>query len=136
MASQNRKSVTDDTPRRSSSRAKRTVLYAEDESENETPRKRAKGVGAVDEYKYDESSADVAKDEESSESEHGDDASVDVSRKLLASGGRLEVEIPQEKDAGDTAYEDDTIHPNTMIFLKDLAKNNRREWLKCRPSAI
>ncbi|EER36782.1 conserved hypothetical protein [Histoplasma capsulatum H143] len=33
-------------------------------------------------------------------------------------------------DAGDTLYEDHTIHPNTMLFLKDLKANNQREWLK------
>jgi hypothetical protein len=40
------------------------------------------------------------------------------------------IELPREKDPGDIPYEDERIHPNTMEFLKDLKKNNKREWLK------
>lgn len=40
------------------------------------------------------------------------------------------VRIPKPRTAGDTPYEDHTIHPNTFLFLKDLAQNNRRDWLK------
>jgi hypothetical protein len=40
------------------------------------------------------------------------------------------IELPGIKDPGDTPYEDERIHPNTLDFLRDLKKNNRREWLK------
>lgn len=34
------------------------------------------------------------------------------------------------RDPGDTPYQDHTLHPNTMLFLKDLKENNSRDWLK------
>ncbi|KAI9788845.1 MAG: hypothetical protein M1816_006509 [Peltula sp. TS41687] len=46
------------------------------------------------------------------------------------SGRQVVVRIPKPMEAGDTPYEDHTIHPNTFLFLKDLVKNNRRDWLK------
>ena len=41
--------------------------------------------------------------------------------------------IPLEKlrDNGGVDYEDRRVHKNTMLFLKDLKANNRRDWLKC-----
>ncbi|CAK7233853.1 hypothetical protein SCUCBS95973_008736 [Sporothrix curviconia] len=40
--------------------------------------------------------------------------------------------VPHKKlrDLGGVDYSDDTVHPVTMLFLKDLKANNRREWLK------
>ncbi|KXT08657.1 hypothetical protein AC579_9414 [Pseudocercospora musae] len=37
---------------------------------------------------------------------------------------------PKARPAGKIAYANETIHPNTLLFLKDLNANNRREWLK------
>ncbi|KAF7187284.1 hypothetical protein HII31_11372 [Pseudocercospora fuligena] len=37
---------------------------------------------------------------------------------------------PKARPAGKIAYAKETIHPNTLLFLKDLKANNRREWLK------
>lgn len=34
------------------------------------------------------------------------------------------------RDEGSVAYADDRLHENTMLFLADLKKNNRRSWLK------
>lgn len=48
----------------------------------------------------------------------------------LEPGTRLVIKKPKARDAGDTPYLDDTVHPNTMLFLKDLAANNERQWLK------
>ncbi|KAL0260330.1 hypothetical protein SLS55_004016 [Diplodia seriata] len=48
----------------------------------------------------------------------------------LEPGTKLIIKKPKPRDAGDTPYTDDTIHPNTLLFLKDLARNNDREWLK------
>ncbi|CAN9440127.1 unnamed protein product [Alternaria alternata] len=48
----------------------------------------------------------------------------------LAPGTQLVIKKPKARDAGDTPYLDHTIHPNTMLFLKDLAANNDRQWLK------
>lgn len=33
---------------------------------------------------------------------------------------------------GDIDYEDERLHPNTLLFLKDLKANNKRSWLKCK----
>jgi hypothetical protein len=48
----------------------------------------------------------------------------------LAPGTQLIIKKPRAREAGETTYTNDTIHPNTMLFLKDLAKNNDRQWLK------
>ncbi|KAJ5376906.1 hypothetical protein N7509_013792 [Penicillium cosmopolitanum] len=48
----------------------------------------------------------------------------------LAPGQEVIVPKPKARDPGDVPYEDETLHPNTRLFLLDLAKNNEREWLK------
>ncbi|OJD14833.1 hypothetical protein AJ78_04863 [Emergomyces pasteurianus Ep9510] len=48
----------------------------------------------------------------------------------LGPGKEVFIKLPKAREAGDTPYEDNTIHPNTMLFLKDLKANNQREWLK------
>ncbi|KLJ12847.1 hypothetical protein EMPG_12165 [Blastomyces silverae] len=48
----------------------------------------------------------------------------------LGPGKEVFIKLPKPRDAGDTPYEDKTIHPNTLLFLKDLKANNQREWLK------
>lgn len=50
----------------------------------------------------------------------------------LAPGTRVIIKRPKAREAGDTPYTDDTIHPNTMLFLEDLAAHNDRQWLKGR----
>jgi len=54
----------------------------------------------------------------------------------LAPGTQLIIKKPKAREAGDTPYEDETIHPNTMLFLKDLAANNDRQWLKCKSASL
>lgn len=53
----------------------------------------------------------------------------------LPPGVQLIIKKPKAREAGATPYADDTIHPNTMLFLKDLAANNDREWLKSETSS-
>ena len=48
----------------------------------------------------------------------------------LAPGEQVFIKLPKARQAGKTPYTDDTIHPNTMLFLGDLKENNDREWLK------
>ncbi|KAL3472336.1 hypothetical protein BJX99DRAFT_235759 [Aspergillus californicus] len=48
----------------------------------------------------------------------------------LGPGKEVFIEKPKARDPGDVPYNDDTLHPNTMLFLTDLAKNNDRQWLK------
>lgn len=52
----------------------------------------------------------------------------------LGPGKEVFIKRPKAREPGDTPYEDGTLHPNTILFLKDLKENNEREWLKggCR----
>lgn len=48
----------------------------------------------------------------------------------LEPGTEIIIKKPKARPAGKVPYKSDTIHPNTMLFLKDLKANNDREWLK------
>lgn len=43
---------------------------------------------------------------------------------------------PKARDPGNVPYQDEVLHPNTKLFLQDLAKNNDREWLKGRTDLL
>ncbi|MCJ1335795.1 hypothetical protein MMC09_001069 [Bachmanniomyces sp. S44760] len=45
-------------------------------------------------------------------------------------GQEVFIKLPKAREAGKTPYKPSTIHPNTILFLSDLKKNNDREWLK------
>lgn len=63
-----------------------------------------------------------------------DKSSVDVSKPGtktgLGPGTQVIIKKPRARSPGKIPYTDETIHPNTMLFLTDLAKNNDRQWLK------
>lgn len=48
----------------------------------------------------------------------------------LGPGTQVIIDKPKARPAGKIPYKDDEIHPNTMLFLAELAQNNDREWLK------
>ncbi|KAM0700455.1 hypothetical protein Q7P35_012176 [Cladosporium inversicolor] len=48
----------------------------------------------------------------------------------LGPGQEVIIKKPKARPAGKVPYSDETIHPNTILFLKDLKENNNREWLK------
>ncbi|RAL11000.1 DUF2461 domain-containing protein [Aspergillus homomorphus CBS 101889] len=48
----------------------------------------------------------------------------------LGPGKEVFIKKPKARDPGAVAYEDNVLHPNTMLFLQDLAENNDRQWLK------
>lgn len=48
----------------------------------------------------------------------------------LGPGKQVFIAKPKPRGDGGIKYEPAKIHPNTMEFLKDLKKNNDREWLK------
>ncbi|KAK9856302.1 hypothetical protein MYU51_001095 [Penicillium brevicompactum] len=48
----------------------------------------------------------------------------------LAPGQEIIIAKPKARDAGKTPYQDETLHPNTRLFLIDLADNNDRQWMK------
>ena len=50
----------------------------------------------------------------------------------LGPGTEVVIKKPKARPAGKTAYRDDTIHPNTLLFLEDLKANNERQWLKSK----
>jgi hypothetical protein len=64
-------------------------------------------------------------------SKQGDEKELWRPGAKLAPGTQLIIKKPKAREAGATPFTDDTIHPNTMLFLKDLAANNDRQWLKC-----
>jgi len=61
---------------------------------------------------------------------HADEQELWKPGAKLAPGTQVIIKKPKARDAGDTPYADETIHPNTMMFLQDLAANNDRQWLK------
>jgi len=48
----------------------------------------------------------------------------------LTPGTQVIIKRPKAREAGNVPYSDDTIHANTLLFLKDLAAHNERQWLK------
>ncbi|KAK6822236.1 hypothetical protein RU639_006910 [Aspergillus parasiticus] len=48
----------------------------------------------------------------------------------LGPGKEVFVKKPKARDAGTVPYQEHTLHPNTFLFLADLAENNERAWLK------
>jgi hypothetical protein len=50
----------------------------------------------------------------------------------LGPGTQVVMKKPKARQAGDVSYTEDTVHPNTMLFLGDLAANNNRAWLKSK----
>ncbi|TWU73086.1 hypothetical protein ED733_004123 [Metarhizium rileyi] len=80
----------------------------------------------VEEDQYVEETQSEHDEEEDAEDEgeDDDDNDDDASRKVEI--------IPLEKmrDTGGVEYEDQKIHKNTLLFLKDLKANNKRTWLK------
>lgn len=118
--------------RRHSGRVKKAALnYQESDGEE---------AGSDEEFEADAHESDAADEvDDVVESESGDEYGSDEEvlkkkgwRKTKGKGGRVEmvIELPGIKDPGDTPYGDERIHKNTLDFLSDLKKNNRREWLK------
>ncbi|KAG8528667.1 uncharacterized protein KY384_006354 [Bacidia gigantensis] len=48
----------------------------------------------------------------------------------MEAGEAVFIPLPKPRSPGNTPYEEYTVHPNTLLFMGDLAKNNDREWLK------
>lgn len=67
--------------------------------------------------------ADKDEDNEEREVEEDDDDDDDGVPKVTV------VRLPKLRDTGGVDYEDDKLHKNTMLFLKDLKANNKRAWL-------
>ena len=89
------------------------------ESEEETRKPRRKGKPA----------RKIVSDEEALK---GKELWREGVRTGLGPGKEVFIPKPKARDPGKTPYHDETLHPNTRLFLLDLAKNNDREWLKGR----
>lgn len=48
----------------------------------------------------------------------------------LPPGSAIFIKLPQARLPGKTPYKPSTIHPNTLLFLRDLRAHNDRDWLK------
>lgn len=150
-----------ETPSRASKRARATVRrsYVEPDSDSDTDPDTAGLKDDTESGEASDFEAQIEK-EATSESEPDDDASDDEpatkkgtprgrtqtksansrqagEKELWKPGAKLEpgtqliIKKPKARDAGDTPYSESTIHPNTMLFLKEIKANNDRQWLKC-----
>jgi len=95
---------------------------ADDFTEDEKPKPKKKGTKAA------------AKSKSSQVSKHATNGELwrvgaDTG---LEPGTEIIIKKPKARPAGKTPYKDDTIHPNTMIFLRELKFNNDRGWLKSK----
>lgn len=161
-----------ETSSRASKRARATARrsYVEPDSDSAADSDTVETKDGVESGDASEFEAQSEK-EATSESERDDDASDDESttkkgtprgrpqkksadsrqadeKELWKPGAKLEpgtqliIKKPKARDAGDTPYTESTIHPNTMLFLKEIKANNDRQWLKrelhksCRQFAI
>ncbi|KAI8934879.1 hypothetical protein NX059_008553 [Plenodomus lindquistii] len=142
-----------DTPNRTSKRAKATARQSYAEAETDTEDADDAASSAYEEHSEKDQSSESEPDASASEDDTGakqatsrgrraktktlpmhtkyaDEKELWKSGAKLAPGTQVIIKKPKARDAGDTPYADDTIHPNTMLFLKDLAANNDRQWLK------
>jgi hypothetical protein len=76
-----------------------------------------------DDYKDEEQA--VEQQDEASDDDFDEDAPPKVTF----------IPLPKLRDTGGIEYADDRLHPNTLAFLRDLKANNKRSWLKCKPSS-
>lgn len=146
------KRVASHTPNRQSKRARSTVRrsYAESESDGGAPSD--KDLAVQSDYEVEgaaDPSSESAADEVNSEQDAKDTRGGSARRAVLPArrkknedgelwrtdaklqlGTQVIIKKPKAREAGKTPYTDDTIHPNTMLFLRDLAAHNDRQWLK------
>ncbi|CAH0052761.1 unnamed protein product [Clonostachys solani] len=141
---------------RISSTPQKSKYFQESESEDREddappPKKRGRPSKAVasekkkrvekepddeDEYNEDEKSGedqddgDEYNDEKPEEEEEGDDDEDDDDDDEDAPPRVRIVPLEKMRDTGGVEYEDNKIHKNTLLFLKDLKANNKRSWLK------
>ncbi|OQD94619.1 hypothetical protein PENSOL_c025G00754 [Penicillium solitum] len=124
-----------------------------DEPDSESDASAGESAGSVYEEAKEESPADEAEPEELSDTDEdakkptvrgkqrqstNSGSDLVKGKELWREGVRVGLEPGQEvviakpkaRDAGKTPYQDETLHPNTKLFLIDIASNNDRQWLK------
>lgn len=108
----------------------------EEESEKEKPNKRRRGRPSGSAKAKQQDSDDGAEDLPASKTTKGKELWREGVKTGLGPGKEVFIKKPKARDLGGIDYKDDTIHPNTMLFLKDLKENNEREWLKGTDPAL
>ena len=94
------------------------------DSEEEQPKRRRSGAGRTN-TKAKAPPASKAKGQKS-----GGELWREGTKVEADPGTEVYIALPKARGPGSTPYRDDTIHPNTMLFLGDLKKHNDRAWLK------
>jgi len=156
MAGTKRKATTQAEPlsspgsRRQSGRAKKVqVVYAESDAEDVASDDEFDDAAAKSESEAEIDEPSEVDDYSDADSEvetkgkgkgkgkgnpqgNGMKSSLQGWKKTVTSNGveQMVIDIPGKKDPGDTPYADGRIHPNTLEFLRELKRNNKREWLK------
>ncbi|KAE8557324.1 hypothetical protein EYB25_002031 [Talaromyces marneffei] len=102
----------------------------EEESEEEKPKKRGRGRPSTSAKTKQQNSGDGAEDLPALKSSKGKELWREGVKTGLGPGKEVFIKKPKARDLGGIDYKDDAIHPNTMLFLKDLKENNERQWLK------
>lgn len=134
MPSRKRSAPEPSTNRRRSGRlstsAQKSSYFEDSDSDNKVPAKKPRRASEqrksiskqADEDQYEEDTADEDHEEVADEADEDDD---DAPRKVEI------IPLIKMRDTGGVEYEDNKIHKNTLLFLKDLKANNQRSWLKC-----
>jgi hypothetical protein len=78
----------------------------------------------------------VRKDPDSPPRTQGQELWREGVRTGLGPGKEVFIQKPAARDPGETPFRPGTIHPNTLLFLQDLAANNERQWLKGTPALL
>ncbi|KAK7728887.1 hypothetical protein SLS53_009350 [Cytospora paraplurivora] len=95
-----------------------------------TPRQKSTGKRARIEH-HDDDDDDDADDYNEDAKDNNEDEEDDDSELAEDEAPRVTiVPLIKLRDTGGVDYEDDRLHKNTMLFLKDLKANNNRKWLK------
>lgn len=78
----------------------------------------------------DQEDDDEAYDEEQESNNEAADADDDDDDEELVLGRVTIKPLVKMRDLDGVPYQDDRLHKNTFLFLKDLKANNKRSWLK------
>jgi len=81
-----------------------------------------------DEYEYDSEEAPASRKKPATA--RGKELWRENSKTGLGPGKEVIIKKPKARPAGKVPYSDETLHPNTLLFLTELKANNNREWLK------
>lgn len=98
---------------------------ASDVEDEDKPQQKGRGRASIAKRK----NKDAGEDDDQDRTVPGDLWKEGV-RAGLGPGREVFIKKPKARDLGGIEYRDETIHPNTLLFLTDLKENNERQWLK------